>query len=146
MNLKDAVEKAAKIAGNDYFLVSAFVELGKNAWTLMFYRQTDNTIIDFKVENDVEKGEVQDASFGEGFKKLDIDAINIEHLTALETAKASLKAKPTATYMSLTTKNGKAVWNISFILPDVSAAIYEIDAKTGAIVKQEKFSLFTKIK
>ena len=145
MNIKEAVAKTVPEKG--YFLVSAFTDekLEYKTWTLMFYRRSDNTVLDFKVGIGAEKGDVQPTE--KEFQELNVDDMKISAEEAVNSAKGLLSGtKPTAIYISANTKDGKTTWTISFILPDISAAIYDLDAKTGEIIKQDRFSLLRKIK
>ncbi|HLD84964.1 MAG TPA: PepSY domain-containing protein [archaeon] len=145
MNMLDALDKIE--ISSDYFLVSAFMEEGKDAWTFMFFCKADNTVIDFRVGESVEKGSAQNAANipnHENFQELDVN-IKIDHLSATEKARSKIHSKPSAIYAALTMKNGSPAWSISFICLDLNAYIFDIDAKSGEIMKEDSFSLFTKL-
>ena len=145
MKILDALGKIE--IDNSYFLVSAFMEEGKNTWTFMFFCKADNTVIDFRVGDQIEKGDVQSAENipnHENFQKLDTD-IKIDDVAAVEKAKSKIHSKPSATYAALTMKKESPVWSISFICLDLNAYLFDIDAKSGEIIKEDSFSLFAKL-
>lgn len=147
MELKDAIEKAGRSEDikslKDYFLCSCFAYLKGvkdkiSEWTLLYYSPKSRMVIDCFVGDEVIVGE-ETPPISE-VEKPDFSEVTVTAEDALETASKNF-SKGTINVMITLHSKGTAVWTISMITADMMVTIFDIDAKTGKIIKEEATSL-----
>ncbi len=150
MELKTAIEKAKndetikKLDG--YFLGSCFACIKKakdpiNEWTLLFCKDgkaVDCFVNDGSVTISKETRPLKDVKQGNP------EEATVTAETALKLADSKHK-KPTANILITLHQKDALVWTITMIDMTMTATSYDIDAKTGNIVKEETTSLIRQI-
>lgn len=151
MEVRDAITRAmddVKVMSLDgYFLASAFsmTEEGKgtNEWTLLFYSAKSGKVRDcFVNDKFVTLGEEQPAQ--KEMAELETGGLEVSAGEAVETATQGFGKKTINILISLHTDK-RLLWNITLVAADMTATSFEIDAKTGAVVKQQTVSLATRL-
>ncbi len=151
MEVKDAINKAAadfKVMSLDgYFLVSVFsiTEEGKEIteWTLLFYNAKTGKVRDcFVNDRFVTLGEEQPVQ--REMEELHTEGMKVSVEEAMHAAMKGFNGKILNILISLHT-DGRLLWNITLVATDITATSFEIDAKTGKIIKQQTTSLMTKL-
>lgn len=131
----------------DYFLCSCFACIKTssdkiNEWTLLFYNQKKNLVLDVFV-NDKFVTIGEETPPLKEVEKPDFDAVKI----TVEEALAAVKDFKKSTINVLITlhQKGVMVWTLSMITPDMMATTFDIDAKTGKIIREESTSLVRRL-
>lgn len=151
MEATEAIEKAMKSEDvrklKSYFLCSCFacIKSAKDSiseWTLMFYNPDTNKIVDCFVndrfvtigEETPPLKEVEEADFGHAV----INAGRALDIVSKKFSKSTIN-------VLITLHRKPPVWTINMITPDMMATTFDIDAKTGKIIKESATSLIRKI-
>ena len=151
MEFQEAITKAmgnSKVTTlKDYFLASIFsiTEEGKGIteWTLLFYNKQTHKIVDCFV-NDKFVTLDQEMPAQKEMERLEAPENAIEVEKAIEIAKKNYSKKTINILISLHMAP-HLMWTITMIGSDISATKFDIDAKSGKIVKEETTSLMKKI-
>ncbi|HIG97653.1 MAG TPA: PepSY domain-containing protein [Candidatus Aenigmarchaeota archaeon] len=152
MELEQAIERARNNEDvkklTDYFLCSChacITDIKKDIaeWTLFFYNPKKKLMIDcFVNDKFVTVGEETPPI--SAIEKPDFNELKINVNDALQTARKNFK-KNTASIIITLHQKDNFLWTISIIAPDMTATIFDIDAKTGEIIKEKETSLIRKM-
>ena len=151
MEVKEAIEKARRDEGvrklTGYFLCSCFACLKDKKdkiteWTLLFYNPRNNKVIDCFVNSKFVTIGEETPPLAE-VERPDFNDISVGAEDALDSA-AKKFSKSTINVLVTLHKN-PAVWTINFISGDMMATTFDIDTKTGKILRQEETSLIRKL-
>lgn len=156
MKLEDAVKRAGANEGvqrlKTSFLGSIFASLADSddvkEWTLLYYNPRNRSVVDcFVSEKFVTVGEETPAI--NEIQELDTKSIKVDVKNALKTAREKMPKKTVNILISLHVKDvdGKprTVWTIGMVTPDISVTTFDIDADSGAVLKEETTSLIRKV-
>lgn len=145
MEFEEALRKASgfikESKAKGYFLCSAFSSItfnhseiiGADEWILHFSHNSKNSIDCCVKGDDITVEEGQSLSESE----LDITRIKMSLGKALESA--GFKSKFITMLVSL--HGSPPVWTLAFITPGMAATMYDVDAETGKIIREETKSI-----
>ncbi|MEK6888007.1 MAG: PepSY domain-containing protein [Candidatus Aenigmatarchaeota archaeon] len=152
MDPQDAIEKARNNEDvkrlTDYFMCSCFACIKDikdeiNEWTLFFYNEKKKLVIDcFVNDKFVTLGEETPPL--STVEKPDFSERQVTIKEALEIVGKKFTQKTINVLITLHQK-GTLVWTINMITPGMMAVTFDIDAKTGKIIKEEETSLIRRL-
>lgn len=151
LDLETAIKRARAdphvAALKDYFLASVFSIIDDKQdirdWTLLYYSKKEHRTADCIVnEAMVSVTDVIPAQ--KGMEKLDLD-IRVSVKDAMGTARKKYSKKIINIMISLHQKE-RPLWTITMVGADITATSFDIDARTGKILREETVSLMRKEK
>ena len=151
MQLEEALRRAMSdikvMSLDDYFLASCFsiTEEGKpiTEWTLLFYnpktKKTRDCFVNdkFVTLDDETEAQKEMTELGKELPKIHVEE-------AIKIAQKKYAKKTINILISLHTIE-KLAWAITMIGADITATTFEIDAKTGHILKEDTTSLMKRL-
>ncbi len=130
----------------DFFLCSCFVsskDFSVRGWTVIFYNPKTKNVVECECsESGVEVSE-ESRSMKEPRPLVKSEIIKDDSY-ALGKASSDFSGKPVNVLVSLQTKD-RTMWTVSVVTQDLSATIYDIDAKTGEVLRKEKTGLVRRV-
>jgi len=149
MHVLDAIRiSEEKMQGHkDFFLCSCFVsakDFSVHEWTVIFYNPGTGNVIECECnESGVQLSE-ESRSVKEPPPLRKSDIIKDEAYI-MEKVGSDFGAKPVSVLVSLHTKDGMTTWTVSVVTQDLTATIYDIDTKSGDIIRKEKTGLVRRV-
>ena len=152
MQVTEAIRKAQdnedvkKLHG--YFLCSCFACIKSrddkiNEWTLLFYNPEKNVVLDCFV-NDKFVTIGDETPPMSGVEKPDFSEARITVEEAMESVSKKF-SKTTINILITLHRKGSLIWTINMITSDMMATTFDIDAKTGKILREDTTSLIRKL-
>lgn len=150
MHVLDAINKAEEKmqSRKDFFLCSCFVSCKDfsetDEWTVIFYNPSSRNVVECECnENGIQVSDESKAiSNPSRLVKNDIVA---DEFDILKKVGGDFDIKPVSILVSLRTKDNMTMWTVSVVTQDICATIYDIDAKTGDIIRKEKTGLVKRV-
>jgi hypothetical protein len=156
MNLDDAIRRAGANDQvqrlKDFFLGSIFASLTEfsavKEWTLLYYNPRTKTVVDCLVnEKFVTVGEETPAI--NEMQRLQTDDVRVSVDKALSTVRSQFKKTAINILISLHNKEiekkSYVVWTIGLVTQDIAVTSFDIDAASGAVLKEETTRLIRKL-
>ena len=130
------------------YLSSAFLMLnGSSNWLLSYYDRKANMMTSFEVGDAIAVRENEEV-FKEPkavVKKLDVAAVAVTAEKALAAAGKAFEKdqrEPFKKIVVLQNLDAGQVWNITFLLKDLTTVNFKIDAKSGKLLSQKSMTFF----
>lgn len=151
MELDEAVKKATgdfKVMSLDNYFLASIFSITEDAkaigeWTLLFYNPKTRTTRDcFVNDRFVTLGEEADAQ--KEMAELNINDVKIGVHDAVKEAKKLYHKKSINILITLHMAE-RLAWTITFVGTDITATSYEIDAKTGKLLREQTTSLMKRV-
>lgn len=150
MEVNEAIEKASNNEDvkklQNYFLCSCFACVkDKNdkitEWTLLFYNPDKNVVVDCFVNSKFVTIGEETPPLTE-IEKPDFDEAKVNVGDAISAVK---NFKKNTINVLITLHKSPLIWTINMITPDMMATTFDIDAKTGKILREEETSLIRRL-
>jgi hypothetical protein len=147
MHVLDAIKIAKEKVDKGFFLCSCFVSLRDfslpEEWTVIFYNPEKGSLLECTCS---ESGITMEESRAMNeVQPLEIGDVRKDEAYVMEKVMNDFGRNPVNILISLHTKGNKATWTVALVTSDLNVTIYDIDARTGGIIKKETTGLVKRL-